>query len=116
MMTSIDLYQQAPHSYPHPPVPQPDAANPIYCGDIVTNLGCFNPVVVPLRCREPWGKMQKSDKHKMLTKIQTTAADLSPEQDRQRIKYQQFWYVHDFKDSGTALHDRNRVVRFPPVC
>jgi len=109
-----DVHRPLPagSSYPHPPVLQPDADNPIYCGDIVTNLGCFHPVVVPSRCREPSSKMKKSDMYK----LQTTAADLSTEQDKKRLKYQQFWYMHDFKDAGTALYDRNRVVLFPPVC
>jgi hypothetical protein len=52
--------------------------------------------------------MKKSDKYK----LQTTAADLSTEQDKKRLKYQQLWYMHDFKDAGTALYDRNRVVFF----
>ena len=100
-----DVHRPLPagSSYPHPPVLQPAAANPIYCGDIVTNLGCFHPVVVPLRCRESSIK-RKPDRYK----LQSTAAGLSPDQDKKRIKYQQFWYMHDF--------DQNRVVRFPPVC
>ena len=108
-----DVHRSLPagSSYPHLPVLQPDGANPIYCGDIETNLGCFHPVVVPPRCRESVIR-RKTDMYKN----QTTAAGLSTEQDKKRLKYQQFWYMHDFKDAGTALYDRNRVVRFPPVC